>query len=122
MGPIVSALDETSDFIEPLFALARHSEFAVHALSALLRSYPPNPQTKQRFLALLSATRSWGVIRLIELLLRVPEYARDLAVQRECLLAGMENNEGIPMEIAFTLASRIDIYHFSIFRRPTSEC
>jgi hypothetical protein len=112
VGIAIGALDANQEFIDDLFLFARYSEFTVHAVSALVRSYPQTPQLKERLLALLAVNRQWGVIRLVELILGVPEYASDLSVQRGCLVYGMENNEGIPMEIAFTLATHIDLFHF----------
>jgi hypothetical protein len=108
----IGALDANPEFVEALFLFARHSEFTVHAVGALFRSYPQTPQLKERLLSLLPVNREWGVIRLVELILGVPDFASDLSVQRECLICGMQNNESIPMEIAFTLASHTDVYHF----------
>ena len=111
-GIAVGSLDEALDFAPPLFVFAQHSEFTVYAINALLQSYSRLPGFKQRVLELLPRLRQWGIIKSIELLLTTSDFAKDPIVQRECLINGMKYNDGIPMEIAFTLASQIDIYHF----------
>jgi hypothetical protein len=111
-GIAIGALDANPEFVEDLLLFARHSEFTVHAIRALLRSYSRIPELKQKLLSLLPGSRGWGVIRLVEFLISIPAFTSDLSVQRDCLIYGMENNEGISMEIAFTLATHIDSYHF----------
>lgn len=111
-GIVVGAIDAAPEFMDELLIFARHSEFTVYAVGALLRFYATSPDLREKLLALLPVTSQWGVIQLIELVLAVPEFAADPAVQRLCLIFGMENNDGIPMEIAFTLASHINIYYF----------
>ena len=41
-----------------------------------------------------------------------PSLIHDAEVQRKILIYGMGNNDGIPMEVAFTIAENIDLPRF----------
>ena len=64
---------------------------------------------------------------MIERLVQDEELIRDPEVQRQILIYGMENNDGLAMEVAFTIASYIDMPRFfreaqqdsKLFRRLT---
>ena len=113
-GIVIGAMDGAPDFRDNLLVLARHSEFTLYAVDALLRQYSHAIELKQDLLFLLTVTQGWGTIRLVEQILSDSCLQTDRSVQRECLIHGMEKCGGIPMEVAFTIASNIDMDYFLV--------
>jgi hypothetical protein len=111
-GIVIGAMDGSTPFKENLFVFARHAEFTLYAVNALLSHYPNTAEIKQNLFSLLAVADGWGTIRLVELILTDARLRSDRSVQRECLVHGMDRCGGIPMEVAFTIASNIDINHF----------
>lgn len=98
--------------LEPLLVLAEHAEFTLYAVHVLMREGANEPLFRRKLVELLPRTKQWGVIRVIDYIVAVPELIADRDVQRDVLIYGMENHEGIPMEVAFTIAKSIDVEHF----------
>ncbi len=111
-GVAIGSINLTKAELEPLLTLARHSEFTLYCAHALLREAENNPAYKQRLLELLPVSQQWGVIRLIDYIVADPTLVERNDVQRKILIYGMRNNEGIPMEVAFTIASAIELSGF----------
>ena len=89
-----------------LLILARHGEFALYTSHALLRESEAHPELKRHLVALLPISYQWGVIKLVEYIVRDESLIRQKAVQRDVLIYGMQNCQGIPMEVALTPSPR----------------
>ena len=111
-GIAVGSVNLTDAELEPLLTLARHNEFTVYCAHALLREAENNPAYKLRLIELLPVSEQWGVIHLIDYIVADPSLVKRADVQRKILIYGMRNNGGIPMEVAFTIASAIDLPSF----------
>lgn len=83
---------------------ARHPEFTLYCSVAFLRE-----GRSEALLELLPEVRQWAVIRVIEAIVRDEDLISRHDVQREVIRCGMERSEGIPMEIAYTIASHVDL-------------
>ncbi|MBZ5643222.1 MAG: HEAT repeat domain-containing protein [Acidobacteriia bacterium] len=98
--------------LHDLLIFARHPEFTLYSVYALRRFATAKPEWKHCLVDLLPFSRQWGVIKLIEQIVFEPDLINDIEVQRKVLVFGMENNGGIPMEVAFTIAKHIDLSKF----------
>lgn len=111
-GIAIGGIGLRPDELEPLLALARHAEFTLYAAHVLMREGTEEPRYRRKLVDLLPQARQWGVIRLIDYIVRSDDLIADANVQRDVLLYGMENNDGIPMEVAFTIAKAVDVRRF----------
>jgi hypothetical protein len=116
-GIAIGGIGLRPDELEPLLALARHAEFTLFAAHVLMREGAEEPRYRQKLVELLPHARQWGVIRLIDSIVRSDDLIADAAVQRDVLVYGMENNDGIPMELAFTIAKAVDVRRFILASR-----
>ena len=108
VGGIFLAREELRD----LLLFARHGEFSLYTSHVLIRESERHPEFKQHLIALLPVCRQWAVIRVIDYVVADKELIADLGNQEKVLVFGMENNDGIPMEVAFTIAKFIDVPFF----------
>ncbi len=109
-GIAIGGIGLQPDELEPLLALAHHAEFTLYAAHALTREGASEPRYRRKLVDLLAQARGWGVIRLIDYIVLCNELLADASVQREVVVCGMENNDGIPMEVAFTIAKAVDVH------------
>jgi hypothetical protein len=98
--------------LHDLLIFARHPEFTLYSGYAIRRLATAMPELKRYLGELLPVSKQWGVIKLIEQIVRESDLIQDVDVQRKVLIFGMENNDGIPMEVAFTIAENIDLSRF----------
>jgi hypothetical protein len=112
-GVSIGTLDIKDDHISDLLVFARHGEFTLFAAHAIIRESARRPALKKNLLALLPVCRQWAVIQLINHIVVDDSLISDRSVQRQILIYGMENNDGIPMEIALTIAKAINLSVFS---------
>jgi hypothetical protein len=89
--------------------LARHPEFTGIAAEALLRESGRMPHFKDGLIDLLPVTRGWGVVQLIQTIVRDGETCSRAGVARQLVLHGMENCDGLARELAFILARAMDL-------------
>jgi len=108
-GIAVGGFQPLAAIIDDLLLLARHGELTYFAVNTVMRESADQPEIRRRLAELLPAARQWAVIRLIDFLVADEELIADEEIQRQVLVYGMENNDGIPMEVAFTIASAIDL-------------
>lgn len=108
-GIAIGSLRLRDDEIPPLLDFARHGEFTVYASHALLRASEESPGLKEHLVGLLPYARQWAVISLINYIVQDESLISKPDVQRDVLIYGMENNEGIPMEVAYTIANAVDL-------------
>jgi HEAT repeat protein len=108
-GIAIGGLDLSEQELPILLTLARHGEFTLYAAHVLLRESEKQPSLKRHLVGLLPVSRQWGVIRLIDIIVLDKSLIEEPAVQRDVLIYGMENNDGIPMEVAFTIASAVNL-------------
>ncbi|MHC9538141.1 MAG: HEAT repeat domain-containing protein [Vulcanimicrobiota bacterium] len=87
---------------------ARYPEFTDCAARALTHGSKTFPSLKKELLVMLPHVWQWGVVNLIEIIIKEKELISDHQVQDAIVIHGMENNCGIPMEIAFTIAQAVD--------------
>ncbi len=111
-GLAIGGLFLTEQELPDLLTLARHSEFTLYASHVLVQESRRQPEYKEALFDLLPVSRQWGVIFVIDHIVEEPELISDHANQEQVLKYGMGNCEGIPMEVAFTIAKAIDIPHF----------
>ena len=100
--------------VADLLILARHAEFTLYASHALLRESEAHPEFKKHLVALLPISYGWGVVKVIEYIVRDKSLIGHRGVQRDVLIHGMHNCESIPMEIAFTIAKAINLRSFCL--------
>jgi hypothetical protein len=98
--------------IRDLVKFARHPEFTLYSGYAIRRMAAARPELKRYLVELLPFSHQWGVIKLIQQIIGEKDLIRDTEVQRKVLIYGMENNGGIPMEVAFTIAGNIELSRF----------
>jgi hypothetical protein len=98
--------------LHDLLIFARHPELTLYSVYAIRRLAAARPELKRYLIELLPISKQWGVIRLIEQIVHESDLIQDVDVQRKVLIFGMENNDGIPMEVAFTIARNIDLSRF----------
>jgi hypothetical protein len=108
-GIAIGGIGLRPDEVEPLLALAHHAEFTLYAAHVLMREGARDPRYRRRLVDLLPRARQWGVIRLIDYIVSIEDLIADVDVQRSVLVHGMENCDGIAMEVAFTIAEAVDI-------------
>jgi len=108
-GVAIGGFDLSDQELPTLLTLARHGEFTLYASHVLLRESEKHPSYKKHLVRLLPSSRQWGVIMLIDYIVLDKPLIADQAVQRDVLIYGMENNDGIPMEVAFTIASAVNL-------------
>jgi hypothetical protein len=108
-GIAIGGLNLSEQELPALLTLARHGEFTLYASHVLLRESEKQPSLKLQLVSLLPVSRQWGVIRLIDYIVLDKSLIADPTIQRDVLIYGMENNEGIPMEVAFTIASAVNL-------------
>jgi hypothetical protein len=111
-GIAIGGIGLRPDELEPLLALAHHAEFTLYAAHVLMREGARVPGYRRELVALLPRARLWGVIRLIDYIVSIDDLIADVDVQRSVLVHGMENNDGIAMEVAFTIAKAVDVRSF----------
>jgi hypothetical protein len=111
-GIAIGGIGLRPEELEPLVALAHHAEFTLYAAHVLMREGARDPRYRQKLVELLPRARQWGVIHLIDYIVVCDELVADAGVQRDVLVYGMENNDGIPMEVAFTIAKAVDVRGF----------
>jgi hypothetical protein len=109
-GLAIGGIGLRPEELEPLLALAHHAEFTLYAAHVLMREGAKEPRYRRKLVELLPRARQWGVIRLVEYIVTIDDLIADVDVQRDVLIYGMENNDGIPMELAFTLAKAVDVH------------
>ncbi len=98
--------------VRDLLIFARHPEFTLYSGYAIRRMAAAKPELKRYLVELLPFSQQWGVISLIQQIVGESDLIRDTEVQRKVLIYGMENNGGIPMEVAFTVAGNIELSRF----------
>jgi len=111
-GIVVGGLRATRSQLEDLLLLARHPEFTPYCVWLIQTACEDAPQFKRSLVNLLSESTQWGVVTLIDQLIEDDELVRDPDVQRKMLVHGMENCEGLEMELAFTLAKKLNLKRF----------
>lgn len=111
-GIVVGGLRATRPQLEDLLLLARHPEFTPYCVWLIQTAGEDAPQFKRALVKLLSESTQWGVVTLIDQLVEDEDLARDPDVQRKMLVHGMENCEGLEMELAFTLARKLNLKRF----------
>lgn len=103
-GIAIGCIHLTEEEFFDVLTFARHSEFTLYCAVAMLR------EGRSLFLVnLLPEVRQWGLVRLVEAIVRDEDLISEHDVQREVIFWGMENAGGIPMEVAFTIASHVDL-------------
>jgi len=107
-GIAIGGIQLTDAEVEDLLLLARHPEFTLYASHVLMRESERQPGLKQKLLDLLPLSRQWGVVNVIDYIVSDKEWVRSPDVQRLIVIYGMENHDGISMEVGFTIASAID--------------
>lgn len=118
-GIALGGIDLTEEETTPLLILARHPEFTLYASHVLERESEERTELRGKFLELLPLSRQWGAVNVINYIVRDPRLIAEPLVQRAIVVYGMENNDGIPMEVAFTIASAIDFD--SVFAAATND-
>jgi HEAT repeat protein len=112
-GLVIGSLsDDDAEKLHDLLIFARHPEFTLYCGHAVCRLAAARPELKRYLVELLPLSKQWGVIKLIEQIVCESDLIQDAEVQRKVLIFGMENNDGIPMEIAFTIAENIELPRF----------
>ncbi len=111
-GIAIGSVQLREDEVPELLTLARHAEFALYTSHALLRESGSHPELKRHLVSLLPTSREWGVIKLIEYIVRDDSLIHQKPVQRDVLVYGMENCQVISMEVGFTIAKAIDLPFF----------
>ncbi len=108
-GLAIGSIGMEEEVAETLLTLAAHAEFTLYAAHALYREGSREPRYRQHLVDLLPRARQWGVVRLIDYIVLDDALIADPEVQRQVLVHGMHNNDGIPMEVAFTIAKAVDL-------------
>lgn len=98
--------------VRDLVMFARHPEFTIYSGYAIRRMAAAKPELKRYLVELLPFSHQWGVINLIQQIVGENDLIREHEVQRKVLIYGMENNGGIPMEVAFIIAANIELSRF----------
>lgn len=111
-GIALGTFDMSDNQVAELLFFARHGEFSLFAIHALAHESNNKPEIKQHLLELLPVCRQWAVIQLINHIISDETLLSDEITQRKILIFGMKNNDGIPMEIAFTIANSINLKAF----------
>ncbi|PCI37277.1 MAG: hypothetical protein COB53_06990 [Elusimicrobia bacterium] len=111
-GIVVGGLRATRRQLDDLFLLAHHPEFTPYCVWLIQNACEDAPQLKRSLVNLLAESTQWGVVTLIDQLIEDEELMLDPDVQRKALIYGMENCDGLAMEVAFTLAGAIDLRRF----------
>ena len=111
-GVAIGGVFLTEEELPDLLVLARHGEFTAYTSDVLLRESQQNADYKKYLIDLLQVNRQWAVINLIEYIVADKELISSRANQEKVLIYGMENNDGIPMDVAFTIAKNIDVAYF----------
>ena len=111
-GIALGSLKDAEEKLSDLLLFARHPEFTLYSSVAILRMAALKPELNRYLVELLPPSRQWAVISLIRRIVHEPSLIHDSEVQRKILIYGMENNDGIPMEVAFTIAENIDLSGF----------
>lgn len=109
-GIAIGALDGDPAKINDLVIMARHPELSIYACVALRRMMDQTPEATQALIGLLPVSNGWGVVKLVEQFQEEERLAADLHTQRMAAIYGTENRDGIPYEIAFLLASYLDLH------------
>lgn len=108
-GIAIAGIGLRKEELETLLELAHHAEFTLFAAHVLMREGAQEPSYRRKLVELLPSARQWGVIHLIDYIVVSEDLIVDADVQRDVLLYGMEHNDGIPMEVAFTIAKAVDV-------------
>lgn len=108
-GIALGAGATATDVEQVLLALARHAEFTLYAVHWLWSIGERRPGLRRRLLDLLADTRQWGTVRLVDFIVSDRALCADAAVQRQLVVHGMRNHDGIPMELAFTIAKAVEL-------------
>lgn len=111
-GIAIGGIGLRPDELEFLVVLAHHAEFTLYAAHVLMSEGVREPRYRRKLVDLLPRARQWGVIRLIDYIVQSDDLIADREVQRDVLVHGMENNDGISMEVAFTIAKAVDVRGF----------
>jgi hypothetical protein len=111
-GIVVGGLRATRRQLDDLFLLAHHPEFTPYCVWLIQNACEDAPHYKRPLVDLLAESTQWGVVTLIDQLIEDDDLMRDPDVQRKILVHGMENCAGLEMELAFTLARKLDMRRF----------
>ena len=111
-GIVVGGLRATRRQLDDLLLLAHHPEFTPYCVWLIQNASEDAPQFKRSLVSLLAESTQWGVVTLIDQLIDDPDLMEDPDVQRKTLIYGMENCDGLEMEVAFTLARALDTRRF----------
>ncbi len=111
-GIVVGGLRATRNQLDDLLLLAHHPEFTPYCVWLIQNASEDAPQFKRALVKLLAESTQWGVVTLIDQLVEDEDLMRDPDVQRKTLIYGMENCDGLEMEVAFTLACALDLRRF----------
>lgn len=108
-GMAIGSVGMQETEVETLLVLAVHAEFTLYAAHALFREGAREPRYRQKLVELLPRVRQWGVVRVIDYIVVDETLVRDPVVQRKLVVHGMQNNDGIPNEVALTIAKAVDV-------------
>ncbi len=107
-GIAIGGVDASKEEIEQFLILARHAEFTVYVSHVIFRESEKNPVYKKYLISLLPSTHQWGVVSLIQYIVQDESLVSQKETQRDIVVYGMENNDGIAMEIGFIIAKAIN--------------
>lgn len=111
-GLSLGTFDMSDNQVADLLLFARHGEFSLFAIHALAHELKNKPEIGQHLLELLPVCRQWAVIQLINHIISDETLLADEVTQQKILIFGMKNCDGIPMEVAFTIANSINVKAF----------
>lgn len=111
-GLALGTFDMSDNQVADLLLFARHGEFSLFAIHALAHELNNKPEIGQHLLGVLPVCRQWAVIQLINHIISDETLLSDEITQQKILIYAMKNNDGIPMEVAFTIANSINMKAF----------
>ena len=111
-GMTIGTLHPRNDQVPALELLGQHPELTRFAAIATMRSAEADPERAKALVTLLPDARQWAVVNLVNCMVQDSALMADPAVQRAVLVHSMANNDGIPMEVAFTVARHVDVQSF----------
>lgn len=104
----ITGLFHNEDMIQDYLMVGQYREFTLYVSFVLLIWHKNNSIYKKAIIDLLSNTKDWGTINLVEFMLESEEFLKDIKIQRDILVYSMRNIT-IPMEVSFTLGLKLDI-------------
>ncbi len=115
-GIAVGALRLQDKTVPELLTFARHTEFTAYAVVALLRASNERPELRMYLPPLLAVSRGWGIVRLIDFIVRDESLTGNLDLIRAITIYGVENSDGLLIEVGHIIARQLKADAFELAR------